>query len=108
MADPDGECHEVSPKETAKEPKKEAPKETKKETAKVTLKVEPAGKDPGDLPLAPGCITGNQKTQILHEINRTKVDVKEVCSRYTIEAIDDLPAVKFEKLLGLLKSMESR
>ena len=89
MVDPDAECHEVSPKAAQKPANVDAKPKTQK-------------------PSNDGLITPEQKTQILHEINRTKVDIKEVCGRYKIDTIDDLPAAVFEKLYRKLKSMEDR
>ncbi len=89
MVDPDAECHEVSPK-TAQKP--------------ANVDAKPKAQKPNN----DGFITPEQKAQILHEINRTKVDIKEVCGRYKIETIDDLPAAAFEKLYGMLKKMEDR
>ena len=86
MADPDAECHEVKPKNVTKE----APKEE------------------SEVFTTPVLITPEQRAQIMHEINRTKVDINEVCSRYKIKELADLPQAAFEKLYNNLKKLEDR
>lgn len=51
-------------------------------------------------------ITPEQKAQLLHEINRTRVDINEVCHRYKVVSIDDLSQLNFERAYKLLKSMK--
>ena len=49
-------------------------------------------------------ITPQQKAQILHEVNRTKVSVNQICASYKVESLDDIPGSSFE---GLMKSLKA-
>lgn len=49
-------------------------------------------------------ITPQQKAQILHECNRTKVSINQILKTYKVETIDDIPASSFDALMKSLKT----
>lgn len=75
MVDPDAERHEVSPKQEAKAPEE------------ATTSLSP-----------------DQKAAITSELNRTHVVPAQICQRYKINSIDDLPVQYFDKLMKQLKA----
>lgn len=52
-------------------------------------------------------ISPQQKADILREVNRTKCSLEDICNRYKVDTIDDLPASRFEKVMSILSNMES-
>lgn len=49
-------------------------------------------------------ITPEQKTQILHELNRTKVASEQVCKMCKVNTIDDIPSAYFDYVIKKLKA----
>lgn len=49
-------------------------------------------------------ITPEQKTQILHELNRTKVAPEQVCKMCKVNTIDDIPSAYFDYVIKKLKA----
>lgn len=52
-------------------------------------------------------ITPEQKAKILAELTRTHVPMEEVCKRYRVQTIDDLPKTRFDSLYKALLATES-
>lgn len=59
-------------------------------------------------PIMPMPISPQQKADILKEVNRTRCRLEDICERYSIKTIDDLPARKFDSVMKILLQMESR
>lgn len=62
-------------------------------TSEKTKEDKPKAEKPKVMPITP-----EQKAQILHEINRTHIALNEVCGRYHVDSLDDLPMEYFDKL----------
>lgn len=90
MIDPDRESHEVKQKP---EPKKEAPKKAEESTVQQSMAA---------------VISPEQKAQILKQLNRTKVALNDVLTRYKVKDLADLPEMYYQGLLKNLLALEDR
>lgn len=70
-------------------------KEEKKEEKKNKQDIAPANAN---------LITPEQRTQILHELNRTKVTTEQVCKMCKVNTIDDIPTAYFDYIIKKLKA----
>lgn len=50
-------------------------------------------------------ITPYQKADLLKELNRTKVKLSDVLTRYSVKALDDMPQYIFDKAMKILLAM---